>query len=363
MYHLEQRIKKLYDPNEEKKDYFCPRCKMQYTQIDVLPLLNANHEFDCGRCGNILEREERGDGASTGTEMSTRSASQMKPFVDMLRKIDNEVIPANDFDTAFSMAIPVQRNEDTYLKATTVPVEAPKGLPSTVKGMTQVAAGPLDVTVTSNAERTAAEKAAEVKRKAAIAAQNTLPEWHAKSTVTGESVAVRKASEQLASGASLMVEEEEDQKDGNKLDDELTAYYAQMAEEAEIEKAKEEDPDSEDEEEEEEEDDFENVGIKASAVGTPSSSMSADPLASRTGESDGTLKRKESESGSSAPITNTNTPAASGTALEEEEGPAAKKVKFEPHENGTANVNVETSAVEKPDNDSDEDEADFEDAL
>lgn len=335
---------------------------MQYTQIDVLPLLNANHEFDCGRCGNLLEREERGDGASTGTEMSTRSASQMKPFVDMLRKIDNEIIPANDFDTAFSMAIPVQRNEDTYAKATTVPVEVPRGLPNTVKGMTQIAAGPLDITLTSNAERTAAEKAAEVKRKAAIAAQNTLPEWHAKSTVTGESVAVRKASEQLANGASLLAEEEEDQKDGNKLDDELTAYYAQMAEEAENEKAKEDDPDSEDEEEEED-DDFEDVGLKASAVGTPSSSISADPIAPRTSESNGHLKRKESESGSSALITNTNTPVASGIVVEEEEGPAAKKVKFETPENGTANINVETSAVEKPDNDSDEDEADFEDAL
>ncbi len=360
MSNLEQKIKEMYDPNEEKKDFFCPRCKMQYTQLEVLPLMSPTTGFDCGRCGNSLEREERSDGASTGTEMSTRFASQMGPFVDMLKKIDNEIIPANDFDTAFSMAVPVLRNEDTDSKAATVPLAAPKGLPTTVKGITQVAAGPLDVIVTSSAERTTAEKAAETKRKATIAAQNTLPEWHAKSTVTGESLTARKDSEQHVNGALLSNEDEEDQKDGNKLDDELTAYYAQMAQEAENEKQKGEDPDSDDEEE----DDFEDVGIGASAIGTPSSSISGDPTASHEGKPNGILKRKESESGSSAPVTDTHTPAASGAAVDEEEGPAAKKVKFEGQEFGVAKVKVGPSAAEEQDKDSDEDdEAEFEDAL
>jgi len=349
----------MYNPNEEKKDFFCPRCKMQYTLLEVLHLGNPANGFDCGRCGKPLEREERSDGASTGTEMSTRFASQMGQFVDMLKKIDNEIIPANDFETAFSMAVPVQRNEDTDSKATTVPLATPKGPLTTVKGMTQVAAGPLDVIVTSSAKRTAAEKTAEAKRKAAIAVQNTLPEWHAKSTVTGEFVAMRKDSEQMTNGASFLNEEEEDQKDGNKLDDELTAYYAQMAQEAEIEKQKEEDTNSDDEEE----DDFEDVGIAASALGTPSSSMSADPSTSRDNIPNSILKRKESESGSSAPVTNTNTPAASGTAFDKEEGPAAKKVKFDSKENGTADVKLEASAAEKQDRASDEDEeVEFEDA-
>jgi transcription initiation factor TFIIE subunit alpha len=350
----------MYDPNEEKKDFFCPRCKMQYTQLEVLPLMSPSTGFDCGRCGNPLEREERGDGASTGTEMSTRFANQIGPFVDMLRKIDDEIIPANDFDTAFSMALPVQRNEDTDSKAVTVPLAVPKGLPTTVKGITQVVAGPLDVVVTSSAERTAVEKVAEAKRKAAIAAQNTLPEWHAKSTVTGESVAVRKDGEQQVNGALPSNEDDEDQKDGNKLDDELTAYYAQMAQEAEIEKQKGEEPDSDDEEE----DDFEDVGIGATAIGTPSSSMSGDPTPSREAKPNGILKRKESSSGSSAPVTDTHTPAASGAAVDEEEGPAAKKVKFESQGNGVANGKVERSAAENQDKDSDEDdEAEFEDAL
>lgn len=353
----------MYDPNEEKKDYSCPRCKAQYTQIEVLDMWSATG-FDCSRCGASLEREERADGASTGNEMSTKFATEMKPFIEMLQKIDDEIVPANDFDTAFSMAVPVQRGEDTNSKTTTAPLAVTKTLPTTVKGMTQVAAGPLDINLTSSAEQSAAEKAAEAKRKAAIAAQNTLPEWHAKSTVTGESVAVRKDSEQQANGAILLNDEEEDRKDGNKLDDELNAYYAQMAQEAENEKLKAEEPDSDDDEEEEDEDDFEDVGIVPSAFDTPSSSMSLDQNASREVKPNGILKRKESESGSSAPVTETPTPAASGAAVDDEEGPAAKKVKFEAQDSGPTVIRVEESAGDKQNHDSDEDdEADFEDAL
>jgi len=340
----------MYKPSEEKKDYYCPRCKAQYTQLEVLNTMSPTG-FDCGRCGASLEREELADGASTGNEKQTKLASQMEGFLKMLQNIDSEDIPSNDFDTAFSLAVPVQRNEETNPARMTVPLAVPNGPPAAVKGMTQVTAIPIDVTVTTNLERTAAEKAAEAQRKAAIAAQNTLPEWHTKSTVTGEStVASRRDSELQTNGTALLKDEEVDQKDGNKIDDELTAYYAQMEQEREDEAQ--EDADSDDEE-----DDFEDVGIGGSAAGTSSSTVSAE----RSSRRPGILKTKSSESGSSAPVTNAPTPAASGVAADEDEGPTAKKVKFEGQENG---VETKVGAGDQVAKDSDEDdEAEFEDAL
>ena len=341
----------MYKPTEDKKDYFCPRCKAQYTQMEVLNMMSATG-FDCGRCGGPLEREELKDGASTGNEKQTKLASQMEGFLKMLQQIDSEAIPNNDFDTAFSLAVPVQRNEETNPARTTVPLALPNGPPTAVKGMTQVTAIPLDITVTTSSERTAAEKAAEAQRKAAIAAQNTLPEWHTKSTVTGQStVAARKDSELQTNGTILSKDEDEEQKDGTKVDDELTAYYAQMAEEREKEAQADAESDDEDE------GDFEDVGLGGSAVGTPSSSVSAEPST----RLNGILKSRDSESGSSAPITNAPTPAASGAAADEDEGPAAKRVKFESQENGVeSKVKLESQASKDSDED---DEAEFEDAL
>ena len=306
--------------------------------------------FDCGRCGNPLEREELIDGASTGNEKQTQLASQMKPFLEMLKGIDSEVVPNNDFETAFSHAVPVPRNEDINPTRPTVSIDPPKGPPATVKGMAQVAAAPLDVIVTTTSEKSAAEQTAEAQRKATIAAQNTLPEWHTKSTVTGQStIAVRKDSDVLPNGTTSTKDEDEDTKDGNNVDDELTAYYAQMAQEREQEAQAE----AESDEEDEDEGDFEDVGLGASAGGTPSSSVSAGS----SGKLNGILKRKESESGSSAVITSTSTPAASFGAAGEEEGPAVKKVKFETAENGRGEG-------EQAGKESDEDdEAEFEDAL
>ena len=340
----------MYKPSEEKKDYFCPRCKAQYTQLEVLDMASISG-FDCGRCGNPLDREELKDGASTGNEKQTKLASQMEGFLKTLQKIDSEVIPSNDFDTAYSLAVSVQRNEETNPARMTVPLPALNGPPAAVRGMTQVTTTPLDVTVTTSSERTAAERAAEAQRRAAIAAQNTLPEWHTKSTVTGQStVAARKDSELLTNGTALLKDDEEDQKDSNKIDDELTAYYAQMAQERENEAIAEADSDDD-------EGDFEDVGLGGSAAGTPSSSVSVEP----NGRPNGILKRKTSESGSSAPITSTSTPAASGVPLDEEEVPAVKKVKFESKESAAETAGA---AVDKATKDSDEDdEAEFEDAL
>ena len=326
----------MYKPSEEKKDYFCPQCKAKWTQLEVLDKV-CSMGFECHRCGGLLEREEPSAGDATGHEKQSRLMSQLEGLLKMLQQIDSQDIPNNDFETAYSLTVPVPRDQGTGPARTTAIANGAGGPPTAVKGMTQATVAPLDVSVTAGSEKTAAEQAAEAQKKADIAAQNVLPVWHTTSTVTGErTVGVQKPGAPQPNGDDLIKEEDEKKEGSNVLNDELTAYYAQMAQEKEKE-AREDNDSSGDED-----DEFEDVGIMGSAVDTPSSSLA------------GETKVKDSESGSSAPATGTSTPAGSIAILDGDIAPAAKKVKFE--ENGVEDA--------KPGKDSDEDEeAEFEDVV
>ena len=345
----------MYKPSEEKKDFLCPRCKAQWTELEVLDNVGPIG-FECHRCGGLLEREpDAGD--STGHAKQSKLMSQLEGLLKMLQQVDSEDIPSNDFDTAFSLAVPVQRDVNVNPVQQRMVPNAPKPPPAAVKGMmAQLVTAQLDVSVTTDSEGTTAEQAAEAQRKANIAAQNALPVWHTTSTVTGEStVAGKKDGEQQPNGGPLQKEEDDERKISTE-DEQLEAYYAEIEREREKE-AREREAASEDEDE----GDFEDV-LGTSPNGTPSSSVSETPKGSQLSQLNGSMKRKGSESGSSAPATNTSTPAGSGQAIEEGDVPAPKKVKFENDENG-ASAN-KSEAAEQVDKDSDEDEeVDFEDAL
>ncbi len=306
--------------------------------------------------------------------------SQLETLLKLLQQIDSEDIPSNNFETAFSVAVPVKRNEDINPSRPTAPLDAGRAPPTAVKGITQTIIQPLEISVTTSSERTAAEQAAEARRKAEIAAQNVLPVWHTASTVTGERTDLgSKDRDALTNGvggiaSSLLKPEEEEKKGGSTMGDELTAYYAQMQKEKEKEARENREADEADEADEgdegdddDNEDEFEDVGLSAEpAGGTPSSSVSATVNGVKEGLLNGKVKQEpvESESGSSAPVTGTSTPAGSQLFVvedEEGEGRAAKKVKVEGNPNGGLAVGSEPGTGEK---DSDEDdEAEFEDAL
>ena len=336
VFFLTEEVKKLYKPTEEKKDYFCPQCKAQWTQLEVLDKVGPMG-FECHRCGGPLEREELNAGDASGHEKQSRLMSQLEGLLAMLQQIDAEDIPNNDFETAISLSVPVPRDQGTGPAKTTALANG-SGQPTAVKGMTQTSFIPLDVSVTAGSEKTAAEQAAEAQRKADIAAQNVLPAWHTHSTVTGEvTQGQQRVSEAQPNGGDFIKEEEEKKDGSNVLNDELTAYYAQMAQE----KEKEAREDREDDESSgDEEDEFEDVGMAPSNADTPSSSFAEE------------IKVKGSESGSSAPATGTSTPAGSGAVLDGDVAPVTKKVKFEQDQPEEA----------KPMKDSDEDEeVEFED--
>ncbi len=352
----------MYKPSEEKKDYKCTTCEAQWTQLEVLDKFGPMG-FECHRCGAVLEMMVRAEGAETGHAMQSRLMTQLGVLLKLLQQVDSEDIPSNDFERAYSNLVPVPRDE-TFNPGSrpTVPIDGPNGRPTAVKGMIQVAAAPLNVSVTTSSEKTAAEKAAEAEEKARLAKQNALPDWHVKSTVTGESIVVgRKESDQQVNGASLVKDEEDEKKDSIALNDELAAYYAQLAKEK-AQEAKEE-QEADDSSGDEEEEDFEDVGIGESGVRTPSSSMSAP----RDSQVNGNARPKAAVSGSSGATSKVATPADTGAAAEEE-GPVAKKVKFDTQEDDTQATNgtgvSQSLPADKLEKDSDEDEeAEFEDAL
>lgn len=349
----------MYTPSEDKKDFECATCKAEWTQLDVASTEYIGPMgFECPRCRAVLKLKANEAGASTGHQKQSRLMSQLQGLLAMLQKVDAEDIPNNTFERAYENRVPVPRDDVSNPgPRVTVPMRGQNGPPTTVRGMAQVALEPLKVSVTANSELTPEELAAEAEEKAKVTSQNALPDWHVKSTVTGEQFMVsRKESDQQVNGNSLIKDEEEEKKDNMALNDELATYYAQLAREKEQE-AKEE-QEAEESSGDDDEDDFEDVGIEESRVGTPSSSTST-PQHHQVND---TAHSKHSESGSSAA-----TPADTRPAIEEE-GPAAKKVKFETQEKQTSE-NVGTGSVKATgagdtDKDSDEDEeAEFEDAF
>ena len=364
-------MKDLYKPTEEKKDYCCPRCKSQYTTLEVLDSVGPTG-FICHKCGGILEEtEDRNAGDSGGHEKQSKLNSQLSQLLKLLQQIDSEEIPKNDFETAFSVAVPVQRNEFVNPLRATEPIRSGKGPPTSVKGMAEKKITPLEISLTTNAERTANELAAETQRKAELAAQNVLPVWHTKSTVTGENTSSNNSQHdrQASNGSSLpILKPEEDEievqnKETTILNDELAAYYAQIQHEKEKEAAAEADTPSNEEDEDEDDDggddeaDFEDVA--ASTQDTITNGIPASQ--------GGTKRQRSPESGSSAPGTSGSSPRMMDTEdAEEGNQPAAKRIRKDEHlHNGYNRGSGEIAKAdeETAGKDSDEDDEEFEDAL
>lgn len=352
----------MFKPSEEKKDYRCPRCKAQWTQLEVLDSIGPTG-FLCHRCGEPLEREEPTAGDTSGSEKQVKLAAQLERVLNLLQDVDNATIPKNDFETALSLQIPVQRNKDVNPVRSTVPLEIGRGPPAAVKGVNKPIVQDLTVDLTSSAEKTAAEKATEESRKASIAAQNVLPVWHTASTVTGGSSTVAKPHPSIKHDPALEVgglstdpklgEPSEDEKTSIATvadeSDELAAYYARMAQEKE--KEEREDREAEESDDDEDEGGFEDVSIDPTPGCSQTNSKGEEGASLRPQPSELTLGNDlVSDSGSSAPGSVASTP---GRVLDNS-GPALKRVKVE-EVNGDA---VGSQAVSDED-----DEAEFEDAL
>lgn len=304
-------------PANERKEYVCPRCKADYTQLEVLNMV-TERGFACERCHAILNHEV--DRTSAGQEKVTRLNNQLKFVTDLLFRIDAVVVPDNTFENAIQTALPVVRDAHHQVAPATV-VEPIK--PTSVKGLADTGPKKIDIKISTSDGPTDEEKEAERLRKEKAAKQNALPVWMASSTVNGGSFLGK-----TPSGASFLQAEPE-----KKMDDkqqgidakqalELKKHMEEMRREQEEMAAaaalKKEDEGSDDDDDE---DEFEDV-IPTPFIGTPvAASQGLKPAPSPLRQSSVPIKTEPELNGSGLSAAKRDSP-------NDAERPA-KKVKVE----------------------------------
>ena len=235
--------------------------------LNVEPSTDA---FLCNRCSYVLQRDEENVTNGPGHERSSQLNAQLGKFLGIMGQIDEQDIPANNFESALAVAVPVHRNEDVNPKQKYSLVEQrAETIPTAVKGTNSLANTPLELSLTSSVESSAAEKASKQRRRAEVAAQNALPIWHTASTITGETTALgNKERERLQKNDNHevlpMTKSNDEKAEGTTLNDELAAYYMQMQQEKERDAQEEQDESADSQDDD---DDFEDVeGTNGDAV-------------------------------------------------------------------------------------------------
>ena len=314
---------------------------------------------------------------------------QIDPLLSLLKKIDAEVIPPNDFASAMAVAVPVRRNEAIHPTQVYEVVKTEgknKGTEIKSEAMADI-----EVNISSGMDNEEAERVKA--QKARQEAQNALPSWHTQSTVglgagTGLKAeqgtldaAANGTSPTVATSSSVTTIKKEDgeSKEGivEAAKEELFGweeYYANIQQEQE--RRDQLPPPSESEFEDEDDDGFEEVEIGSTAsisgangingisgVNTPISSNSASVPPSGTLNGSGS-KRKIDDGPHGNGMSGAETGASSLAGTPSRDESPTKKIKLEA---GVVKIERDTviaplSTVKQEDVDSDEDE-EFEDAL
>lgn len=378
MYKIDKDMQGTTVPASEVKEYFCNFCKAQYTMLEVLDSPSAKG-FLCQRCGKVLVHDA--DRQSVGHQQSTRMNNQFRFITDLLPKIDSEFVPDITFEVAQSKARPVERAE-THKVERSDPMDSVYNRPTAVKGLADTGPKSISINIQSAEELTEEQLAAERLRKEKQAAKNALPEWHVKSTVTGQLFNTVAGTE---SSSMLTKQEEEDQQKAlaaaKKKEEEAAerekqektrAYFAQLKAEKEAEEARKRAEEDEFESDDEDDDEFEDVvaptSTNNSGRATPVASLgaalgAAPAVPSPLRQSSTSLKR---DAPGTEINTSTESPVANGEASPSDERPAKKiKTEEEPSVSTIPAVSaapaVPVKKEEEEEDDDDDDDVEFED--
>lgn len=351
LWKLSRHIESLGAPTMEKKDLVCPRCKSSWTELEVMDNISSTGDFLCHKCQHTLNPAEE-DGLTGENESMKRLNDQLSRIVAIMRQIDSTDVPENDFQTAFSHALPIDRGANNPDRKVQI-INDPKPSLASTKGLA-LAPEKVSVSVMEDGAEVKLDPEEAARRRAEEAKQNALPDWIVKSTISGDitSVGAKEAAERAAREAhhaGLSVEDTvgDDKKAGISDDGVMEAYFAQLKAEQErqaLEEQDEEDDDDDDEDDEEDDDDFEDVDVAGVATTAESSFL---------------------------PSISVSTPDASGqpsSTATDDEAPAAKKAKMHQQPHGDANASAAATApvdtkTESKNGESDEDEFDFEDVV
>ena len=325
---VSKEVQGITIPDKERKEWFCGVCKSEWTVLEVLDKHDPRLGFLCHKCGNILQRDQNNN--RSGHEQSTRLQAQFKFMAEMLPKIDDEVVPENNFEQAIASSRPVVRDA-TNPASQMAPVASSVARPTAVKGMANTGPTSISVTLTTSDGPTEADVAADKARKEAIVAQNALPIHFTHSTISGEQV---KFGEQPSFQSSNSIEPEKKELgsdtppingDGAEIDDYFARLKAEQAKEAEREQ------DEEYETDEEDEDDFEDVVPSGTGAATPASSVGggdSQPTSIPPEYGLTSALKKGGSASASGTSTGVNSPV-TGPGTPNEDGRPSKKVRIE----------------------------------
>lgn len=261
---LDEKIKAISKPTQEKKDFSCNRCGSQWTMMETIdhpdPLGRASG-FLCKRCDSPLQSRKHDEEAEPeADDTPAKFNKQFKPLLDILQQIDSASVPAISGEEAVANAKPVPRDEQVNPAQKTEVVQDEKLRPTAVKGL-QTGPDKVEITISTEEENTAAERAKIAEQKAKLAASNELPVWATHSTVAGEAAAASTNGTNATSSEPLNGNTDAEEKKASNAD--LDAYFAALKQEQERAAAK---NDDEDEEEEDDEDEFEDVVTPSAPV-------------------------------------------------------------------------------------------------
>ncbi len=191
VYKTDKDMQGSVQPADESKEYSCPRCLAQWSQLEVLDSV-SEAGFVCQRCGTVLERSEEKE--APGHQQLSRMNNQFKFMTDMLQEVDKAVVPECTFDKAIQAARPIVR-EPTHEVVASVPVDpSTLGRPSAVKGLANVGPKTMEVTISNDNEQ---QRQEEKSRRERLLKQNALPAWITESSIP----AMAEAAQKPAGGA------------------------------------------------------------------------------------------------------------------------------------------------------------------
>ncbi|KAF2497430.1 hypothetical protein BU16DRAFT_616071 [Lophium mytilinum] len=279
---LDERIKANAKPTQEKKEFFCPNCKAQWTAMDVLSSIdwdNRDSGFLCLTCNRPLRSinttsEALAESDDTPAKFNRQFASLLK----LMQDIDQVTIPAIDGEQAVESARELPRDNDINPAAKHEPVLPTNTRPTAVKG---IATGPekIEINIATDQEYTEVQRMAELAKIEQISRQNELPQWHVKSTVEDKEYFSKsgKDSGGPVNGASTPALKTEAEEEGQKdKDPQLDAYFEALKAEQER-QAKEAE---EEEEEEDDDDEFEDVVTSTIDIPDPKRVKLSPPMPS-----------------------------------------------------------------------------------
>lgn len=288
-YKLSKHVESLGAPTTERKELSCPRCKSQYTFLDVgdnVDITTGQHL--CHKCGHVLDMVEDDEGGNENEHMR-RLNSQVEPFLSLMQRIDNTTVPENDFSAALAKHVPIRRDNTLNPAPRTEIVDVPNRNLASTKGL-ELKPERISVQLQDDDEVKKESEAEESKRRREKEArQNALPEWISKSTVTGDITTIgareegRRREREAHTGETPRPDDvDEDRKTVSAADEDLMKeYWAELRAQEAAQAQQDEDEDEDEEDEDDDENDFEDVGVAGS--NTPAQGNTVSFAASTNG--------------------------------------------------------------------------------